>query len=110
MKKSEDHRSYQELPRPVGAMAKSYPAGYAGYVHSHSRGQFLYAESGTMKVTTDRGSWVIPPHRAVWLPPNYPHQTSTLSAIEMRTLYILPDACPELAPPEPRVIQVSPLL
>ncbi len=108
--KSVDHQTYQNVPRPVGAMAKSYPAGYAGYMHSHPRAQFLYAESGTMKVTTDRGSWVIPPHRAVWLPPDYPHQTAALSALEMRTLYIVPDACPKESPLEPRVIQVSPLL
>lgn len=63
-----------------------------------------------MKVTTDRGTWIIPPHRAVWFPPNYPHQTGTLTAVEMRTLYIRPDACPPHAPQEPCVIQVSPLL
>lgn len=110
MKKSTDHEFYQHVPRPVGAMAKSYPGGYAGYRHSHPRAQFLYAESGTMKVTTDRGAWVVPPHRAVWFPPDYPHQTSALSSLEMRTLYIRSDACPKRAPKEPCVLSVSPLL
>lgn len=91
-------------------MAKSYPSGYPGYLHSHPRAQFLYAESGTMKVTTARGSWIVPPHRAVWFPPEYPHQTAALSPLEMRTLYIRRNACPKGAPGEPCVLSVSPLL
>ncbi len=110
MERSTDHEFFQHVSRPVGAMAKSYPAGYTGYLHSHPRGQFLYAESGTMKVTTGRGTWMVPPHRAVWFPPNSPHQTGTLSAVEMRTLYIRPDACPPHAPQGPCVMRVSPLL
>jgi AraC-like DNA-binding protein len=110
MQRSTDHEFYQRVPRPVAGMAKSYPSGYPGYMHSHPRAQLLYAESGTMKVTTERGSWIIPPHRAVWFPPDYPHQTGTLSPLEMRTLFIRCDACPKEAPGEPCVISVSPLL
>ncbi|MFZ0273288.1 MAG: helix-turn-helix transcriptional regulator [Acidobacteriaceae bacterium] len=110
MKRSTDHEFYQHVPRPVGAMRKSYPGGYTGFRHSHPRAQFLYAESGTMKVTTDSGLWIVPPHRAVWFPPNCPHQTGALGAVEMRTLYIRPDACPKRAPQEACVVQVSPLL
>ncbi len=108
--KSTHHETYQTVPRPIGAMAKSYPAGYPGYMHSHPRAQLLYSESGTMKVTTERGTWVVPPHRAAWFPPYYEHQTATLSAVEMRTLYILPAVCPKKAPKEPRLIQISPLV
>jgi AraC-like DNA-binding protein len=110
MQRSTDHEFYQRVPRPVGGMAKSYRSGYPGYLHSHPRAQLLYAESGTMKVTTERGSWIVPPHRAVWFPPKYPHQTGTLSPVEMRTLYIRGDACPQEAPDGPCVISVSPLL
>jgi AraC-like DNA-binding protein len=91
-------------------MAKSYPSGYTGYLHSHPRAQFLYAESGTMRVATERGAWIVPPHRAIWFPPNYPHQTGTISALEMRTLYIRQDSCPKRAPVDPCVMHVSPLL
>ena len=105
-----NHEFLQHVPRPVEAMARSYPAGYAGPLHSHPRGLFLYAESGTMKVTTGCGTWMVPPHRAVWFPPNSPHQTGSLSAVEMRALYIRPDACPPQAPREPCVLHVSPLL
>jgi AraC-like DNA-binding protein len=110
MERSLDYEFYQHVPRPVGAMAKWYPSGYAGFRHSHPRAQFLYAESGTMKVSTESGTWIVPPHRAVWFPPNCPHQTGALSELEMRTLYIRPDGCPKNAPKKPCVLQVSPLL
>ena len=91
-------------------MAKSYPANYAGYLHTHARAQFLYAASGTMKLFSALGCWIIPPQRAVWLPANFPHQTSTIGALEMRTLYIRDDACPPIAAQEPRMLTVSTLL
>ena len=109
-KRSEHHEFLQTVPRPVAAMAKSYPAGYVGYRHTHARAQFLYAASGTIKLTLDLGCWIIPPRRAVWLPPGYPHQTSTIGPLEMRTLYIREDGCPSAAPTVPRLLAVSSLL
>ncbi len=109
-KRSEHHEYLQTVSRPVAAMAKSYPAGYAGYRHSHARAQFLYAASGTIKLTLDLGCWIIPPRRAVWLPAGYPHQTSTIGSLEMRTLYIREDGCPPAAPTVPRMLAVSSLL
>jgi hypothetical protein len=46
-------------------MAKSYPEGYIGYLHTHARAQFLYAASGSMRVTMNVGCWIIPTKRAV---------------------------------------------
>jgi AraC-like DNA-binding protein len=109
-KRSENHEYLQTVPRPVAAMAKSYPAGYVGYLHSHARAQFLYAASGTIKLTFDPGCWIIPPRRAVWLPAGYLHQTSTIGPLEMRTLYIREDGCPLTAPTVPRMLAVSSLL
>ena len=85
-KQSQNHEYLQSVPRPVAAMAKSYPAGYAGYMHSHSRAQFLYAASGSMRLTMDLGCWIIPPKRAVWMPAGYLHQTGSIGQLEMRTL------------------------
>src|ERR1700760_2553741 len=87
-KRSENHEYLQTVPRPVAAMAKSYPAGYAGYMHTHGRAQFLYAASGSMRLTMNLGCWIIPPKRAVWLPAGYVHQTGSIGYLEMRTLYI----------------------
>lgn len=109
-KRSEDYVFLQTVPRPVAAMAKDYPAGYAGLPHSHARAQFLYAASGTMRLRLEQGCWVIPPMRAVWLPAGYPHQTGAVGPLEMRTLYLREDACPPGAPSAPRMLSVSALL
>lgn len=109
-KRSENHEFLQTVPRPIAAMAKSYPAGYPGHMHSHARAQFLYAESGSMRLTFDLGCWIIPPKRAVWLPANYLHQTGSIGPLEMRTLYVREDACPPEAPAIPRMLGVSQLL
>lgn len=109
-KRSEDHEYLQTVPRPVAAMAKTYPAGYVGYMHTHARAQFLYAESGSMRLTMDLGCWIIPPRRAVWLPANYTHQTGSVGQLEMRTLYIDSDLDLISWPKSPRMLRVSPLL
>jgi AraC-like DNA-binding protein len=109
-KRQEVHEYLQSVSRPVAAMAKSYPAGYVGYTHSHTRAQFLYAASGSMRLTFDLGCWIIPPRRAVWLPADYPHQTGSIGPLEMRTLYIREDAYPPNAPKAPRMLSISPLL
>lgn len=105
-----DHEYLQTVPRPVSAMAKSYPAGYAGYMHEHARAQFLYAVSGSMRLTMDLGCWIIPPKRAVWLPAGYTHQTGSIGSLEMRTLYIDAEAGSSSLPKTPRMLRVSPLL
>jgi len=109
-KRSEDHEYLQTVPRPVAAMAKRYPPGYQGYRHAHTRAQFLYAASGTMRLTLNTGCWIIPPRRAVWLPANYPHQTGSIGQLEMRTLYIDSHAGLSFPPNVPRMLNVSPLL
>jgi AraC-like DNA-binding protein/quercetin dioxygenase-like cupin family protein len=109
LKTMRDHIALQSSPRPVAAMAKSYPAGYQGYRHSHRRAQFLYATAGCMRLTLEAACWIVPPKRAVWLPPGYEHQTGSIGAVEMRTLYIEETAIIGW-PEEPRMLRVSPLL
>jgi hypothetical protein len=107
---SQDHEYLQSVPRPISTLAKHYPAAYVGYPHTHQRAQFLYASSGCMRVSFDEGYWMVPPRRAVWVPPQYPHQTGSIGPLEMRTLYIQPEICPANAPAVPCVLNVSQLL
>jgi AraC-like DNA-binding protein len=54
----------------------------------HREAQLVYAASGTMQVTTPKGRWLVPPDRAVWVPPpRLEHSIDVLADIEMRTLY-----------------------
>lgn len=107
--KSEDRNDYQQIARPVGGMARDLPDRFFIDYHEHVRGQLIYAITGSIVVTTEKGTWVVPPLRAVWVPPRVRHCMYAVGAIEMRTLYFDVDRSPLLSS-DCCVISVSPLL
>ena len=100
---------YQHVPRPVAAMAKPFPDGFLIERHHHLRAQLLHAVSGVMTIETDDGAWLVPPDRALWIPPQVAHQIRVAGELEMRTVYVRSDASAHL-PQECRVLAVTPLL
>ncbi|MFD2265091.1 helix-turn-helix domain-containing protein [Lacibacterium aquatile] len=97
---------YQALPRPIGVLGKSYAAGTDIPLHEHRRGQLLYAMSGIMRVATEGAVFILPPNRALWLPPGVPHALRILAGVEMRNLYIAPEVAlfPE---PTPKILAMT---
>jgi AraC-like DNA-binding protein len=77
--------------------------------HSHVRGQFWCVESGLVHVHTARGSWLLPPHRAGWMPPGEMHTVTISGAMSGWGVFLAPDVC-ECLPDHPCVIGVSLLL
>lgn len=108
-RRSTDPADYQRVARPVAAMPKDFPPGHHIPRHRHERGQLLYATRGVMRVSTDQGTWVVPPQRALWIPPGVEHELRMSGAVAMRTLYIAPDTAAAL-PAVCQVIEVSELL
>lgn len=108
LRRSTDAADYQHLARPIAVMAKDYPRGAANAPHRHRRGQLIYAATGVVAVTTPAGTWVVPPHRAVWVPPETEHWIRTSTAAALRAAFVDP-AVPGL-PARCCVIAVSPLL
>lgn len=100
---------YQDVPRPVAALADDYPPGHIDPPHSHTRGQLIYSTTGVMTVTTEQASFVVPPQRAVWVPSGVTHEAYCRGAVACRTLYIDETAIAGL-PSATRVIEVSDLL
>jgi AraC-like DNA-binding protein/quercetin dioxygenase-like cupin family protein len=99
----EDRRSQ------ITTLTHDYPAGHLVPSHFHDRDQLVYASRGVMTVRTGEGTWVVPPHRAVWIPAAVPHTISMSGKVAMRTLYFRP----RLARTLPRgccVVNVPPLL
>lgn len=101
--------NYRNISRPIVAVAKEFSSGHLIPLHKHSRSQFLYASSGVMTVKTNKGIWVVPPLRAVWIPANTLHEIEVSGHLSMRTLYIDPKTFsgPSM---ECCVIAVTPLL
>ncbi|MEP7030411.1 MAG: helix-turn-helix transcriptional regulator [Pseudolabrys sp.] len=98
-----------DAPRQVAAMAKSWAAGEHIPLHIHRRGQLLHAVTGIMRVETAEAAWIVPPARALWLPPQKPHSVSMRGRLDMRTVYIDPAAC-EALPGQPVLVEISGLL
>ena len=62
-----------------------------------------------MTIRTRNGTWVVPPHRAVWIPAEVPHAIVMSGLVAMRTLYLKPRLAKAL-PRDCCVINVSTLL
>lgn len=68
----------------------------------------LYAASGVMSVETDVGTWVVPPHRALWVPDGRAYSVQMHGRVAVRTLYFRTEL--GALPAELRVVNVSDLL
>ncbi len=90
-------------------MAKEFANGFKVAPHRHARAQLVFAASGMMRVATPGGAWIVPPLRAVWIPPEVEHEIWMVGAVAMRTLYVTAEAAASL-PVECGVVEVSSLL
>jgi AraC-like DNA-binding protein/mannose-6-phosphate isomerase-like protein (cupin superfamily) len=91
------------------SLARHYPRGMRIDPHSHAWAQVLYAIAGVMWVEVGQEALVVPPQRAVWLPPESVHSIRMMSAVEMRNLY-LREADVRHLTAEPDVFEVNGLL
>jgi AraC-like DNA-binding protein len=110
--RSPTFHAYQDVPRPVSMIVVEHAPKPALIVpaHSHPRAQLAYAVEGVFTLQTRDAAWMVPPHRAVWVPGSVEHEMHARGqTVSNRSLYIAPDAAPGL-PQECCVIEVSPLL
>ncbi len=77
--------------------------------HSHLRGQFFCVESGLVHVRTHHGSWMLPPHRAGWIPPGESHKVSISGVMSGWGVLIAP-AASSILPDTPCVISTTELM
>jgi AraC-like DNA-binding protein len=63
---------------------------YTSATHDHEWDQLTYAASGVMHVETETARWLVPPHRAVWLPAGTMHTEVMHAPVSVRTLYLVP--------------------
>ena len=78
--------------------------------HTHRWGQLVFASAGSLRVSTENASWLIPPSCAIWVPGGFAHRISVPAEdAALRTLYVAPERARPF-PLEPVVIEVIPLL
>ena len=92
----------------VRTLAADFGDGRALQPHAHAWGQLIYASAGLIYVWTEQGSWVVPPHWALWAPGGVSHAMRFTGRTSLRTLYLRPGL--GQSPSRSGVVSVSPLL
>lgn len=99
--------------RPVRSRSRSLAMDAHITAHQHRWAQFTYCASGLMQVTVTQGdvqtTRIVPPSRAVWIPPDVEHHVVVLETAELRTVDLSPTVTPS-GWAECRVLVVSKLL
>lgn len=95
--------------RPVRMVARNLAASETLAAHRHGWGQVTYALEGVIRVTVADSSWIVPPLRAIWIPPDVIHEVITLEMAKLRAIYVHAGAAP-FTGDECQVIDVSALL
>lgn len=82
---------------PLVTLSYDYVDGHVVPEHFHREGQVVFAVRGVMTIRSDQGIWVVPPLRAVWIPPREAHSIVMTGAVPMRTLYFSPPFARDIA-------------
>ncbi len=86
------------LLRPVRSRARSLMMDAHLAPHQHVWTQLTYCASGLMEVTvTQNGlqtSYIVPPSRALWIPPGVQHTVTVLETAELRTVDLTASVTP----------------
>jgi AraC-like DNA-binding protein/quercetin dioxygenase-like cupin family protein len=94
---------------PIRVRSRPVPAGVRIARHTHAWAQVAYASRGVLRVGTLGTTWMVPPSRAIWVPPHVTHEVVIVEDAFLRTLYIDENAVPPTLA-APRVVEVSNLL
>ncbi len=97
--------------RPVRARARRMASSMEIRPHHHDWGQLVFSAQGAVRVETQDGTrghaFIVPPGRAVWIPPGVQHAVTAIQQADLRTLYVQAQALPW---PACRVMEASPLM
>ena len=101
--------SADHIPRAIIAIGNNYPDGHLIDPHRHRRGQLISGATGVIVLSTSAGTWVMPPQRGMWIPPATEHHVRMVGAVSMQSLYLEPDAVPDM-PSHCQVVGISPFV
>lgn len=109
-----DPRLYEPTPeRPLRAKARVLANDIRIEPHHHAWGQLVFSVTGVTRVSAGLSTFIVPPSRAVWIPPRRVHSVTAVEQADLRTLYLHQSVVPEMpgsAWQDCRVLEVSPLL
>src|SRR5665213_436075 len=105
--------------RPIRAKRQHLLAATRVVPHAHPWGQIAISTTGVVRVTMPHGTTIVPPSRALWIPPGVEHAVTVVEDTDLLTLYV-DTGVRKLAPADKaadrarwqrsRVLEASPLL
>ena len=81
------HLFVPSAERPVRAKMRLLAADTQVMPHSHPWAQVAISTTGVIRLTVDRGTYIVPPSRALWIPPGVEHAVTMVEDADLRTLY-----------------------
>ena len=94
--------------RPLRAKEHFLKADTFVALHQHPWPQLTFSTRGVIRLSTEDGSYIVPPSRALWVPADMPHSITLIEDAELRTIYLHNWVSP--AWEKCQVLEISPLL
>nr|WP_236580587.1 helix-turn-helix transcriptional regulator [Rubrivivax sp. A210] len=77
-----------DAERPLRVRARHLAADTRIVPHRHAWAQVVFSATGVLRVTAGDHTYIVPPSRAVWIPPGCEHAVTVVEDAELRTLYL----------------------
>lgn len=77
-----------DAARPVRVRARRLRADTRIVPHCHDWAQLAFSSTGVIRLTAADHTYIVPPSRAVWIPPQVEHVVTVVEDAELRTLYL----------------------
>lgn len=100
----------EPAPGCLHAIARDYADGSVVGEHCHVDGQLIHATAGVMQIQAAHRLWLVPPQRALWIPPRLTHALRARGGVSLRTLYIALACAQQLLGDVPRGFAVPTLV
>ena len=84
------HLFRPDRQRPVRAKLLHMAAATRVVPHAHPWGQIAISSAGVVRMTMPHGTTIVPPSRALWIPPGVEHAVTVVEDAELLTLYVDP--------------------
>jgi len=95
-------------PLEIRGNASTFPDGSTLAYSVPGWDQLLHATTGVMSIETERGTWIVPPNRAMWVPDGQFHLAQMHGRVAVRAVYLRAEL--GAMPAELQVVNVAPLL
>lgn len=82
------HLYMPDAARPLRAKRQRLSTDTRVVPHHHPWGQLAVSATGVVRLTVAHGTYIVPPSRALWIPPGVEHAVTVVEDADLLTLYV----------------------